>query len=109
MYCIFFNLVNCYTINTSFYFLENSECEYNSSLCCFTVSDVHLFKAWLILVTLPCSSIVKSDFRILSGLQENIIKVISQLADRYVCYCSSFIDMNYRRDFLLMKGRTGEG
>lgn len=48
VYCIFFKLANCYTINMLFYFLENSECEYNSSLLCFTVFDVHQFKAWLI-------------------------------------------------------------
>lgn len=64
----------------SFYFLENSECEHNSNLCCFTVSDVHQFEALLILVTLPCISIVKSDFKLMCGLQEIVKKIISQLA-----------------------------
>lgn len=93
----------------SFYFLENTECVHNSSLCCFIVSDVHQFEALLILVTLPCVSIIKSGFRIMSSQQGIVIMAINlSVHSISVCYCSSFLGVNYRRDFLLLKSRGGD-
>lgn len=97
------------TINMSFYFLENTECVHNSNLCCFIVSDVHQFEALLILVTLPCVSIIKSGFRIMSSQQGIVIMAINlSVHSISVCYCSSFLGVNYRRDFLLLKSRGGD-